>query len=127
MSECVIFQGTKSDKGYGRVWHNGKMVRAHRLAYETHVGPIPKGMFVCHRCDNPPCINPEHLFLGTTTDNIRDAVAKGRMYSQRKTHCKRGHLLAGENLRPTAANQGIRLCRECINERQRKRKMEARP
>ena len=75
------FEWTKSlDKyGYGKVSAHSKMVLAHRLAYEAFVGPL-NGMQVLHRCDNPRCINPEHLFLGTVADNARDMASKGRAY-----------------------------------------------
>ncbi len=65
-------------RGYGRLWHRGKTIRAHRASWVIHHGDIPHGMFVCHRCDNPKCVNPDHLFLGTHRDNIDDKVRKGR-------------------------------------------------
>lgn len=64
--------------GYLLLKVNGDVVYAHRRAWEQANGPIPEGMFICHHCDNPKCINPAHLFLGTCADNIKDRDAKGR-------------------------------------------------
>lgn len=80
---CWEWGGPTNKKGYG-TGANG--VFAHRLAYERARGPIPHGLLVCHTCDNPPCCNPSHLFLGTTQDNADDMVAKGR--SQVPAHRK---------------------------------------
>lgn len=67
--------------GYGRIGAGGtygSALMAHRVSWELHNGPIPEGMNVLHRCDNPPCTNPDHLFLGSHADNVADKVAKGR-------------------------------------------------
>jgi len=80
-SGCLEFQGYRNKLGYGKIRANGKKMLAHRLAFEAwSAQPIPKGMLVCHYCDNPPCINFNHLFLGTDLDNARDAMRKGRRH-----------------------------------------------
>jgi hypothetical protein len=77
-SGCQIWTAHVSKKGYGRIGVNNKVMMAHRVAYEVANGAIPKGMAVCHRCDVPSCINPNHLFLGTFYENSMDMVKKGR-------------------------------------------------
>lgn len=82
---CWLWRGTRSPKGYGdlMIKSNGKWQprRAHRISWELHYGPIPTGMFCCHHCDTPGCVNPEHLFLGTPKDNTSDMIQKGRRVS----------------------------------------------
>ncbi len=73
--DCWEWVAARTQAGYGRFSAHDY---AHRYSWELHNGPIPEGMFVCHRCDNPPCVRPDHLFVGTARDNVHDAVAKGR-------------------------------------------------
>lgn len=75
---CWEWQGYKNEDGYGRASYGGKLELAHRMTYTMFKGNIPKGMCILHKCDNPGCCNPEHLFVGTRSDNMQDMLAKGR-------------------------------------------------
>lgn len=117
-----------SSGGYG--WIRG--IQAHRYSYERFVGPIPEGLFVCHKCDTPSCVNPHHLFVGTAMDNHLDAVSKGRVGGKKdsvvkmpRTHCKKGHALVGKDIRVCVSKLtgkvGIR-CAVCYRAGRRKTK-----
>jgi DNA-binding XRE family transcriptional regulator len=75
---CWHWKGCLNNRGYGQISMNGKAVLSHRVSWEIHNGPIPEGLQALHRCDNPICVRPDHLFLGTNSDNHTDMVNKGR-------------------------------------------------
>ena len=118
-NKCWIWPGSTSTAGYGQivVRREGKVfhIAAHRTVWEAAYGPIPPKMEVMHRCDNPPCIRPGHLRLGTHLENMQDMYAKGRRIAHNtlKTHCKHGHQFTVDNtyVRP----DGHRACKNCQN------------
>lgn len=79
---CWLWMGYKDKDGYGQfaIWIDGKRfsLRPHRVSWALHRGQIPDGLFVCHQCDNPACVRPDHLFIGTNRDNMIDCIVKGR-------------------------------------------------
>lgn len=119
--ECWTWIGARDANGYGRLSLPGRgTIGAHRVSWELHRGEIPDGLCVLHRCDNPPCVWPEHLFLGTHADNVADRIAKGRsryVTGWRVTHCPRGHAYDASNTRITPT--GGRVCRACRREDRR--------
>jgi hypothetical protein len=76
--QCWEWQSTRNRSGYGKFWLNGRTDIAHRVSYRLHNGSIPSGLQVRHTCDNPPCVNPSHLLIGTGKENARDAVDRDR-------------------------------------------------
>jgi len=81
-TECWEWQGSKNGAGYGALTVSGIMQRVHRVMMHISTGfDLNSGLYILHKCDNPPCINPAHLFVGTQSDNLRDAARKGRLYS----------------------------------------------
>jgi hypothetical protein len=96
---CWEWKGGRHSKGYGQF--GNPTDKAHRVAWEFYRGPIPDGIHVLHACDNPPCVNPNHLFLGTNLDNVKDKMAKGRGHTVRGTD-------AGTNILSEEAVRQIR-------------------
>ena len=91
-SACWEWPDSRTKAGYGRLWIHPRLHYAHRVAWTITNGTIPRGLHVCHHCDNPPCVNPAHLFLGTQADNAADMVGKGR--ARNKPHPGMEHRLA---------------------------------
>jgi len=123
-SGCWLWLGrVDPDSGYGQFSLNDRITRAHRAAWLLYRGDIPAGRLVLHRCDVRCCVNPNHLFLGSHKDNMRDCITKGRFRAGRgggpkgsnvypQTHCKRGHPFSGDNLYISPGSKR-RFCREC--------------
>jgi hypothetical protein len=128
--DCWTWNAARDRDGYGKFQHGPKgaqvHIRAHRWIIEHLHGPIPAGMVVMHTCDNPPCVNPSHLRLGTPLENVADRDAKGRgapvwgrpLNRLRQTHCHNGHPF--DEINTYVTSNGHRMCKACGRENQRR-------
>lgn len=128
--DCWLWMGYRNTNGYGNFTIGERPHLAHRVAWSLKWGrPVPEDRRILHECDVPACVNPLHLWLGTQRDNVADMIAKGRaragLFFSAKTHCPAGHPYEGANLviRIRPGGKSARACRECANERNRRRRL----
>lgn len=115
-SGCIEYTGSAKGK-HGHIFVHGKNWLVHRVVYMANAGlyELPTNRYVCHSCDNPSCINPDHLWLGDAKSNIQDMIKKGRNYFLNRTHCPQGHPYSGDNL--YVKGNGSRGCKTCTSAR----------
>ncbi len=109
---CWEWQLSLSTRGYGRVTFHPKTYRAHIISFSLTKGEIPKGKLVCHSCDNPKCVNPSHLFLGTQKENVQDMIKKGRLSKKRSKHADSKSQYPGVSLRKESGKWRARIMRD---------------
>jgi hypothetical protein len=118
-SGCWLWTGAKNHSGRGHARVNKKLITAPRLAWKLFKGDFSRHLYICHKCDNPTCVNPKHLFLGTQLDNVQDSIKKGRFgagkHERSRTCCPKGHKYSTKNtyIEHTINNKYKRHCRIC--------------
>lgn len=120
-SGCWLWTGGKNKAGYGTIRVGASVLYTHRLMLEMSGVSLAPGLFACHHCDTPACVNPAHLYAGTPKQNSQDAKTRLRWPAQHMTHCKRGHEFTPENtyiIPATATRDERRSCRQCLSARE---------
>jgi hypothetical protein len=110
---CIELRAPHNHDGYALLHHRDHKQFAHRIIVILTREPIPPGYMACHRCGNPGCVNPDHIYVGTMQENARDTVAMGRHLEKQKTHCKQGHEFTPENTRMVGPRKTKRQCIAC--------------
>ncbi len=125
LDDCWPWKGARNGRGYGQFYIDRRRRKASQVAWEVvHGRAFPVGKMACHTCDNPPCVNPAHIWAGTMSQDLLDASRKNRVYRPHpgfrpaQTHCQRGHEFTPENTIRNA-RLGKRKCRECNRARDR--------
>lgn len=113
-TECWTWKGSTFTAGYGRIMFNYVNYRAHTLSYLLFKGNIKKGLLVCHKCDTPKCVNPNHLFLGTPKENIQDCIQKGRFTSGRKLTHEQVMKIRKSDKKPTDIAKEFKTSRDTV-------------
>lgn len=121
VADCWLFTGHRNDWGYGTFWDGERVVAAHRWVYEHLAGPIDPALQLDHLCRQPACCNPDHLEAVTAAENNRRS-GSATARNARKTHCKRGHELVGDNLRLTKTGRMCLTCDRMHSARRRQRR-----
>lgn len=117
---CWLWTASQNGRGYGQIRVSGRLLYAHRVAYELEVGPIPEGLTIDHLCRNPSCVRPDHLEIVTMKVNALRGTSPPAQNAE-KERCQRGHPLTESNLvRLTGKREGHRRCKQCHSERQRR-------
>ena len=120
---CWLWTGAKTYRGQGQFFINGKTRLATHVCWEFYYSPVKNGLLLCHKCDIPQCVNTDHLFVGTQSDNMLDCSRKGRLKNQNigKKICIRGHELSGDNLIKNYINKNCKKCKNILNKMSRDR------
>jgi hypothetical protein len=123
-NECWIWTKNKDQCGYGNFCFNSKQIKAHRFSFIIFKGEIKKGNLILHSCDNPSCVNPNHLSQGTSRDNVRDSMNKGRFkrWTRENNKCRNGHDISDPINLYTYPSSGYTSCRICMKALEEKRR-----